>query len=411
MLEVSREVARRFLLGRSGLWPGRRWRGLPGTDTAMRTMGNLQLDPLGVVARAQDLALASRVLDYHVDDWAILTHDRRRFFEWGGWLAVRPMEELPAYRVLMRRSVGHEWLRWINDDHAATVEEMRHVLRTREEVGNRDFAMGERTRVLSYRGRKDSSIALHYLWRLGEAMVARRTPTFERIYARTEAVARQRHLEPMTDEAAEDFLLLKAVRTAGFSKLNGARQVIERTITRRELDAWRDRQLEAGSLLQVEIEGLTGRWLMLAGEAAALATLARGRRPRGWAPLETSTDDEVTFLSPLDPVIHDRDRTRALWGFDYKWGVYDKVEQRAYGYYDLPILWGDRLVARADLKVDRRAGRLDVLGFWLEDETIHEDSGWQAALARGFDRLASLVGATPPDLAGVANRRLPRATS
>jgi len=103
-VRVSREVARRFLLGRQGLWPGRRWRGLDGTNRAMRAMGDLQLDPLRVVARAQDLALASRVLDYREDDWARLTHERRKFFEWGGWLAVRPMEELPHYRVLMRRS-------------------------------------------------------------------------------------------------------------------------------------------------------------------------------------------------------------------------------------------------------------------------------------------------------------------
>ena len=94
-MRVSREVARRFLLGRQGLWPGRRWRGLAGTDRAMRAMGDLQLDPLRVVARAQDLALASRVLDYREADWARLTYERRRFFEWGGWLAVRPIEELP----------------------------------------------------------------------------------------------------------------------------------------------------------------------------------------------------------------------------------------------------------------------------------------------------------------------------
>jgi uncharacterized protein YcaQ len=396
VLEVSSDVARRFLLGRSGLWPGRRWRGLAGTDRAMRAMGNLQLDPLAVVARAQDLALASRVLDYHVDDWAILTHERRRFFEWGGWLAVRPMEELPSYRVLMARSVGHEWLRWIQDDHAATVEEMRAELARRPEIGNRDFAMGSRTRVNSYRGRKDSSVALHYLWRIGEAMVARRTPTFERIYARTAAVAPRRHLRAVTDQEAEDFLLLKHIRAAGFSRLNGARETLQRTITRKELDAWRDRQIDAGAIVEVDVEGLSGRRLMLAADGPTLTSLARGRQPRGWLPLDTSTEEEVTFLSPLDPVIHDRDRTRSLWGFDYKWGVYDKVEKRKFGYYDLPILWGDRLVARADLKVDRKAGKLQVLGFWLEDEATRGDPAWSPALERGFARLASLVGVTPP---------------
>ena len=65
---------------------------------------------------------------------------------------------------------------------------MREVLRTRREVANRDFTMHERTRVDDYRGRKDSALALHYLWRVGEAMVRRRV-RFERVYARTEPVA------------------------------------------------------------------------------------------------------------------------------------------------------------------------------------------------------------------------------
>ena len=69
----------------------------------MRTLEHLQLDPLQIMARAQDLMLHSRVIDYAIDDWAVLTYERRRFFDWGGWLAVRPMDELPHWRVVMRR--------------------------------------------------------------------------------------------------------------------------------------------------------------------------------------------------------------------------------------------------------------------------------------------------------------------
>ena len=62
----------------------------------MRAIEHLQLDPLVVIARAHDLILQSRVIDYHPDDWATLTYEQRKFFDWGGWLAVRPMEELPV---------------------------------------------------------------------------------------------------------------------------------------------------------------------------------------------------------------------------------------------------------------------------------------------------------------------------
>ena len=107
MLEISAVTARRYVMGRQGLWPGRRWQGLDGTGAAMRAMEDLQLDPLVVVARAHDLMLHSRVVDYAIGDWATLTYERREFFEWGGWLAVRPMEELPYFRVVMRRERDH----------------------------------------------------------------------------------------------------------------------------------------------------------------------------------------------------------------------------------------------------------------------------------------------------------------
>lgn len=356
----------------------------------MRAMANLQLDPLRMVARAQDLALQSRVVGYHEGDWATLTHGKRQFFEWGGWLAVRPIEELPYYRVLMRRSASDWWGAWVRSEHDAAIEEMRELLPKRRELANRDFAIGERARVNSYRGRKDSSVALHYLWRVGEAMVTRRTPAFERVYAPTGAVAPRRHLREATDEEADDFLLLKMVRSAGFSKFSLPNRSLQRDVPTAEVKAWRDRKLADGVLVEVDVEGLKGRHVALASEVPTLAALGRDRLPRGWQPLGTSTREEVTFLSPLDPVIHDRERARALWDFDYKWGVYDKVEKRKFGYYDLPMLWGDRLVGRADLKLDRSSGRIQVLGIWFEQPSVEADPAFQAAYALGIRRLEDL---------------------
>ena len=142
-MKISPQTARRFILGRQGLWPGRRWRGVHGTERAMRAMEHLQLDPLAIMARAQDLMLHSRVIDYQLDDWARLTYDRRKFFDWGGWLAVRPMDELPYWRNLMRREreMGH-W-REVEHEHHETIVEMRQVLRERGTVANRDFDDGQ----------------------------------------------------------------------------------------------------------------------------------------------------------------------------------------------------------------------------------------------------------------------------
>jgi uncharacterized protein len=403
-MQISRDLARRFLLGRQGLWPGRRRRGIRGTEQAMRAMEHLQLDPLQVIARAQDLALQSRVIDYRLDDWARLTYDKRRFFEWGGWLAVRPIDELPYYRVVMRRerTYGRMWP--YMQQHGGAVDEVRELLRERGEISNRDFAMADRTRVNSYRGRKDSALALYYLWRTGEAMVTRRSPMFERVYALSEAVAPATALEVATEAEADDFLLLKGVGAAGFSRLLGAKWTLERDISGAELKAWRERMLGDGTLIELEIEGLTQPHVALGADRAALEALAAGLVPRGWKPIETTTSDEATFLSPLDPVITDRNRTRALFDFDYKWEVYDKVEKRKFGYYVLPILWGDRLVGRFDAKLDRASMTLAILGLWLEDGRLVDDAAFTAGLRRGMRRFVTFLGATSIDARAVDPR-------
>ncbi len=403
-MEISQQTARRFVLGRQGLWPGRRWQGLRGTETAMRTMEHLQLDPLAIIARAQDLMLASRVIDYAVDDWAVLTYERRRFFEWGGWLAVRPMAELPHYRVVMRRERdGPHWTEFA-EEHAAAIAEMREVLRTGREVANRDFAMHERQRVDHYRGRKDSALALHYLWRIGEAMVTRRE-RFERVYARTDRVAPRSLIRESDEATADEALLRKEVAFDGLTRFSGLNGLLRRPITRDELVAWRHRRVEDGTLLEVHVEGWTGPRWALGSDAATLATLARGRVPRAWRPIDTTTDEEAVFLSPLDPVSA-RGRAKPLFGFDYTWEVYTPAAKRRYGYYVLPVLWGDRLVARFDARLDRAGRTLVLLGLWLEDDGLADDDAFAAAFARGMDRFRRFLDADRVDAAAVGQRAI-----
>src|SRR5512141_1670631 len=220
MLTIDIETARRFILGKQGLWPGRRWRGVKGTERAMRAIEYLQLDPLQIIARSQDITLHSRVLDYTPDMWQDLTYQQRKFFDWGDWLAVRPMDELPYWRVVMRREdSSNTRLHAVGHEHAEAIAEMRAALREREVVSNRDFEMATRTRTQSYRGRKDSALALYYLWRTGEVMIHHRE-RFERVYALTETVA-PAHLICESDEDETDrFLIKKDVSFSGLSRVS-----------------------------------------------------------------------------------------------------------------------------------------------------------------------------------------------
>lgn len=404
MLTIDIATARRFILGKQGLWPGRRRQGLDGTAQAMREMEYLQLDPLQIVARSQDITLYGRVLDYTPGLWEDVTYGQREFFDWGGWLAVRPMDELPHWRVVMRREhdgdPNHDSrIRQMGIEHAEAVAEMRTILRERGTVTNRDFKMATRTRTQSYRGRKDSALALYYLWRTGEVMTHHRE-NFERVYALAEAVAPAGLLRESDADEVDRFLIRKDVAFAGLSRMNRAQDSYHRGVPFSRVPAIRQAMVADGELIVVKVEGWKFLHYALGQDAGLLSDLSAGRVPAEWQPLETTTTDEVVFLAPLDPVSA-RGRAKILFDFDYVWEVYKPVDKRKFGYYTLPILWGDRLVGRFDSKLDRTTNTFVILGFWLEDGALGGDEAFAEALARGFARFVAFLGADKVDTTAI----------
>ncbi|HYP19321.1 MAG TPA: crosslink repair DNA glycosylase YcaQ family protein [Chloroflexia bacterium] len=410
MLTLNIDTARRFILGKQGLWPGRRWRGLEGTEQAMRALEYLQLDPLQVIARSHDITLHSRVLDYTPGMWEDAAYRQRKFFDWGGWLAVRPMDELPHWRVVMRRDrdsdYGDSRIRQMARDHADAIVEMRAILHERGTVSNRDFEMATRSRTQSYRGRKDSALALYYLWHTGEVMTHHRT-NFERVYALTEAVA-PAHLIRESDEAEADrFLIKKEVSFSGLARLNRTSDSFRRGEPDRAAKKMLGEMLASGDVIEVRIEGWKAVHYALGSDADLLSDLSAGRVPEAWTPLETTTTEEAVFLAPLDPVSA-RGRAKVLFGFDYVWEVYKPEHQRKFGYYALPVLWGDRLVARFDSKLDRTTSTFVILGLWLEDEALGKDEAFAEALACGFARFLTFLGASKLDAKAIREPLLRR---
>ena len=408
-IQISQTTMRRFILGRQGLWPGRRWRGKSGAAAAINYCEALQLDPLAAAARSQDIVLHSRVLDYKPDYLYQLAYKERRFFDYGEWLAMYPMSELPYFRHQIAKKVRHEYVKYFVPEHAKLLRHVRAELRKRGPLGNRHFE-GKRLEFRNYRGGKETSLALFDLWQAGELMIHHREG-FARVYDFRENIAPKEYDYVAGAKETEEFFARKAISFMGLkregnilSEMHGyLRDFFSVTDLNRLLKKWK----EAGLYRRVRVEGLRDTFLMLAQDLPTLEAIADDRVPKGWAPKETTTLDEVTLLAPLD-IVSARGRARTFFDFEYKWEVYTPLAQRRWGYYVLPVLYGDRLAARLDPKLDKSTQTLQIKGFMLEGHAPAREPTFAAALARGLVRFANYLEARRIDLAGMPNSVLKR---
>ncbi|MBI3161300.1 MAG: YcaQ family DNA glycosylase [Chloroflexi bacterium] len=404
---ISRITFRRFLLGQQGLWPGRRFRGLNGTAKAIHQMQGLQLDPLNIAARSQEIALYGRVLDFKPGLLYKAAYEKRGFFDYGGWLFMYPVSEFPHWRLHMKhrekQGLDHGPFKHPPADLKKFV---LNELRANGPMGNRDFS-GEAVKVWSYRGRKEASVALFYLWLTGEVMIANRKG-FDRIYDLRERVLPREFDYAAPDSEAEDFFSRKTIALLGMARENtwrtGFASFIHRDVSREEGRRRIEQLIETGIASRVRVEGSKDVHLYLNSDQPHLSDLEAGRIPKPWKPLDTSTQEEVTFLAPLE-MVSARGRAKQVFDFEYLWEVYKPLHQRRWGYYTLPILYGDDLVARLDPKLDRATGTLYILGFWLEDDAP-KDEAFTRALARGLTRFATMIGAKKVDVSAVNPAKL-----
>ena len=390
-ITISQQAARRFILGKQGLWPGRRWKGKKGAAQAIRACEAVQLDPLHVIARSQDIVLHSRVLDYKPVYLSEIAYRDRQFFDYGGWLAMYPMSDLPYFRVHMERRSHEKRLEDFVLANPDLFEQVRAELRSRGPLGNRSLD-GKRV-GWNYRGRKDTSLALFDMWLSGELMIHHREG-FERVYDFRENIAPKEFDYVASEKDAEAFFARKAVSFHGLLREAGMRISLDydmyRKYSREEASRLLNGWIESGMLSRVHVEGMRETFLTLGEDVRTLELLEKGRVPRSWTPKEVSTLEEVTFLSPLD-IVSARGRAKKLFDFEYKWEVYTPADKRRWGYYVLPILYGDDLVARLDPRLDRKTGTLEIRGFWHEDGAPVRDLQFACALARGLSRFAKFV--------------------
>lgn len=377
MDSISLTAYRRFILGCQGLWPGRRWAGKTGTAQALRAAESVQVDPVAVVAQSHDIALWGRVADYRPEYLQELLYQDRQFFDYGGALFIYPVEEFSYWMVEMkRRAAAPHWREYIKDN-PKLFEQVRAEMRARGPLGTRDLP-GER--VDRYRSSKDSGYAMYCLWITGELTIHSRKGR-DRVYDFTDKLIPAQYLHAVPEAEAVDFFINKAIAQYGFvNEREFAAIWKSATELPRDAAAIKNKLnelLESGRVACVRREDSGETLYYPASRKPLLEDLASGRVPAAWQPLGATSEEEVVFLSPLE-FVSARGRAKKIFGFDYTWEIYKPAHTRRFGPYTMPVLYGDQLVARTDMRVDRAAGALHINGLWLEEGFMPTKEFWMA---------------------------------
>jgi uncharacterized protein YcaQ len=208
---------------------------------------------------------------------------------------------------------------------------------------------------------KITTVVASALWGTGELAIRERRG-FQRVYDLTERVIPEDfRAHPTAAGKALPLLILKALEGHGWASRGTIAETWRLKNKGREVQGALSRLEESGMIVACELQDKDGGRIpgWIRGEDLDLAARLDRIRPR---------HDRGVLLSPFDPVLWDRNRVAALFDFDQVLEIYKPAKDRVYGYYCLPVLAGDRLVARVDLKCDRKVGRVEVLSSRFEDE-------------------------------------------
>ena len=389
MLRITNRQLRRALLSLNGLAP-------PVEDTppttelpdgpaarayeTIRGLGFVQIDPVSAVERAHHHILFTRNRSYrHATLKQLLESDRALFENWTHDAAILPAAVYPYWKHYFARARTFEahpgYRRHFAPVTARLIKKVLDRVDAEGPLRPRDFESNKVAWRDPYFAKPTlAKLTMEFLWRTGTLAVSHRRGQ-EKVYDLAERVIPSRYFEgEVSRREFLDWACRGALERLGFATPAQISHFYDAVST---ADAARWCERNCGK--QVTTVEITPADSSVVGPLYALAsfldTLDRLRpAPRA-----------LHLLNPFDPLIHDRRRTRQVFGFDYALEIWVPAAKRRYGYYVLPILEGERFTGRIDLKADRKRGELQVLGLWWEPKvkpTPNRRTQLESALAR-----------------------------
>ncbi|WP_370681191.1 winged helix-turn-helix domain-containing protein [Comamonas sp. GB3 AK4-5] len=345
---------RRMALACQGLSSTRPFgKGLAGTQAAIAHLGYVQIDTLAVVQRAHHHVLWARVPAYETGHLNQLVQKRQIFEHWFHAAAYLPMRDyrfaLPRMHSI--RSGEHPYFKSVDKK---LMQELLARVRGEGALSMRELDTGRNGTSGSWWSWGPGRRALDKLFMQGDLMICERNG-MGKVYALREQMlpAGMDLSEPSTEEYAR-YLLDTSLRAHGLVTWKQLLHLRTGKPLREAMRSLLAERVDAGQLLAVQDAGLDQAYV-----DAHLLDEARRPAPRG-----------IRLLSPFDNLVIHRERLAALFGMDFRLECYVPAPQRSYGYFCLPLLWGDRLVGRMDCKAHRKEKRLQVLSLHLENQAL-----------------------------------------
>ncbi|WP_166417375.1 winged helix-turn-helix domain-containing protein [Cochlodiniinecator piscidefendens] len=316
-------------------------------------LGFVQLDTIQVLARAHHHILWSRNQNYSEPMLNDLMRRERGIFEhYTHDASVIPMAFLPYWDRQFRRKKAYfdkaKWFRTMLDASG------RQAIKDRIAVEGPLSTYAFDSKVTGEKkmwARPPHKLALDYMWYCGDLATCHRDG-ITKIYDLGENVfPHDLRIQHVPDEAQIDWLCDNALDRLGFGSLGDVQRFWEATDAR-EVKAWGGRR----ELVQATLDTADGQ----AVDVVAVSDLEKRIED---VPQPTS---RLRIVNPFDPVVRDRNRLKALFGFDYRIEIFVPAVKRKWGYYVYPLLEGDRFVGRIEAKADRKAGTITIINLWAE---------------------------------------------
>ncbi|UHS55819.1 winged helix-turn-helix domain-containing protein [Agrobacterium vaccinii] len=380
---ISNEAARRIFLARQGLSaPPSRAMGKADLLKLITDLGFVQLDSIATVERAHHQIIFSRNQTYkrqHLTE--LLEKDRALFEHWTHDASILPATFYPYWKHRFRRRepiIQERWRNWHGEGFDSAFEETYRRIAENGPTMSRDMK-AEGHQSGGWWNWHPSKTALEYLWHTGKLAVAGRV-NFQKVYDLAERVIPSEHHDLEVDhDAFVDWACREALTRLGFAT-SGEISAFFDIVTPQEARAWV--MAHRDELCEVSLASSDGTKERI---SYAFEGFASG------AEAEIEPPNRIRVLSPFDPLLRNRARTERLFGFFYRIEVFVPEPKRQYGYYVFPLLEGDRLVGRIDMKAERKGGTLDVRRLWLE-KGVRASSVRLAKLDAELSRLAKFTG-------------------